>query len=74
MYLLSEISRGYQAGHDIMIGFHINGLESAEPRHNKLALCWDLKFPHLGVDESSQLRIFRSDLCKTEIPSLETAR
>ncbi len=65
----SHFPRGYSAGHDIMLGFHINEYDKKnEPGPKKLMLCWDLKFPHLGLGEDSKLRVFKSELCKTEIP------
>ena len=57
---------GFCAGHDIMVGFDINNLDQGfVPARNKMILCWDLKFPHLGTDDRGGLKVFRSDLCPT---------
>lgn len=48
-------------GQDVLVGKHINDLGG------KLVLCWDIKSAHLGTDEDGRFKIFRSNMCKTEV-------
>ena len=58
-------------GADIMAGFDIQEL-GTKPLGGggKVILVWDMKFPHLGLDQNGNVKAFKSDLCTTPVPSL----
>lgn len=57
---------GITDGPDVMLGYHIS-----KTFKKYLVLNWECKTVHLGRDSDNNIKLFKSELCKTEVPGHE---
>ena len=57
---------GVKDGPDVMLGHHIS-----QTIRKYLIINWECKTVHLGRDSENNIKLFKSELCKTEVPGHE---